>query len=275
MQPSSSPSYWDGIVDEFQHQEPIEPWRAYMQALYERLAGNWLGQPPQGFCLKTDLFEEAISRHSPWKALGPGAVGVDISEAVVQSARTNLGRQAGPTRLVVSDLRALPFQSGTFQAILSGSSLDHFAQKAEIEISLAELARILKPGGILAITFDNPHNPVIWIRNHLPIELLNRIGLVPYYVGATYTINEASAVLERLGMKVTHTTAVAHAPRAMAIWLISLADRLHWLWFVALIRWLLDACEVFEKLSTRYFTGYYLALRAVTASPHPASTDTI
>lgn len=262
MQPSSSPFYWDGIVHEFQHQVPIETWRAYMEALYVRLAHNWLGQPTSGLCLKTDLFEEAISAHAPLTALGSGAVGIDISPAMVRAAQTNLQQRAGAVRLVVGDLRTLPFETGSFEAILSGSSLDHFSEAAELECSLAELSRILKPGGVLAITFDNSQNPVVWIRNHLPFGLLNRIGLVPYYVGATYSIDEARAALERLGLKVTQATAVAHAPRAPAIWLLSLLGRLRWPALAAQVcRWL-DYCEILEKLPTRYLTGYYIALRA-------------
>jgi SAM-dependent methyltransferase len=262
MQPSSSPTYWDGIVDKFQHQAPIETWRAYMQACYERLVQDWLGVPPPGLCLKTDLFEEAISAHSPWTALGPGAVGIDVSLAVVRSAQTNLHGRGAAARLVVSDLRSLPFQPGSFGAILSGSSLDHFSESAEVERSLAELGRLLKPGGILVITFDNPHNPVVWIRNRLPFGWLNRSGLVPYYVGVTYTVDEARASLERLGLKVTHVTAVVHAPRAPAIWLLTAAGRLQWAWLATFVGRLLHFCEVFEKFPARYITGYYIALRA-------------
>lgn len=262
MQPASSPSYWDKVVAEFHQQTPLEPWRAYMQTLYERLARNWLGRPPQGFCLKTDLFEEAISTHTPWEVLGETAVGIDVSPEVVRSARANLSRLGEPVRLVVSDLRSLPFQSGAFEAILSGSSLDHFAHKAEMARSLAELSRILRPGGVLAVTFDNPQNPVIWIRNHLPFSWLKRIGLVPYYVGATYTIGEARTVLEQLGLHVTHTTAIAHAPRVVAMGLLGLADGSRQAWLVTSIRHLLEVCEAFEKLPTRYLTGHYIALRA-------------
>jgi len=233
-----------------------------MQGLYERLARNWLGQPPSGVCLKTDLFEEAISAHTPLNALGPGAVGIDVSPAVVQAARANGLRRGKPARFVVGDLRSLPFQSGSFDSILSGSSLDHFSEAADLNRSLTELGRLLKPGGVLAITFDNPQNPAIWIRNHLPFGWLNRVRLVPYYVGLTYSVDEARAALEQLGLTVTHTTAVGHAPRAPAMWLLSAAARLRWAAMAARVYRLLEWCELFETLPTRYRTGYYIALRA-------------
>jgi len=68
--------------------------------------------------------------------------------------------------------------------------------------------------------------------------------------------------LEELGLEVTAESAIAHAPRAPAIWLDSLTrrwggDRLRGL----LLRTYL-AFECLESLPTRYLTGYYVAIRA-------------
>jgi SAM-dependent methyltransferase len=258
----TTPAYWDEVVAEFAPNTHLESWRAYMRLVYQRLIHQWLGESLSGLSLKTDLFEEAISQHRPLDDLGPQALGVDVSLAVARAAQHNLDRAAQPGRLVVADLRHLPFCSQALPAILSGSSLDHFAVEADIELCLAELRRVLKPGGRLVITFDNPHNPLVWIRNRLPFHWLNRIGLVPYYVGQTYDRTQAVTQLEALGFKVTEVTAVAHVPRAPAMALVALAERLRFTRLLVWLRILFTSFEMLERWPTRFLTGYYLALRA-------------
>jgi SAM-dependent methyltransferase len=255
------PQYWDGIVNDFPIQSPpMRLWRVYMRQNYARLINVWLGGT--GRWLKTDLFEEAISEEGPLEDLGAGSFGVDASEAAARAAYQALLRRGIPTRIITADLRHLPLRAQCMTGILSGSSLDHFADKREIDVCLAELRRILAPGGVLAITFDNPHNPVVWLRNILPFRWLNRMGLVPYYVGATYRRGEAQSHLTALGFKVTHVTAIAHAPRIAAMWLIRFVEWLKWPAAQRAVLNLMRTADLLERLPTRFITGYYIALRA-------------
>lgn len=233
-----------------------------MRRVYGGLIRRWLKAAPGGLSLKTDLFEEAISLHYPLADLGSRTAGMDGSPAVVKSARTNLSQRGAAPLVAVSDLRHIAVRNAAFSSILSGSSLDHFADKADIAVSLAELRRVLASGGRLLVTFDNPHNPVIWLRNRLPFRWLHALRLVPYYVGATYNQAEARAGLEALGFEVCGTTAVAHAPRAPAMWLAALAERLNWPPVSAALAAALDGFEVMERWPTRYLTGYYLVVYA-------------
>ena len=258
--------YWDQVVEEARRGTSLGAWRAYMRRVYQRLVRDWLPRR-SGRGLKTDLFEEAVTPHHLLPDLGPGSIGVDGSPAVVRAAQRRLAAAGGPYLLVVGDLRRLPLRSGSVMRILAGSSLDHFADKADIAVSLAELTRVLAPGGTLVVTFDNPHNPIVWLRNHLPFTWLNRLRLVPYYVGATYNRAEARAQLEALGLVVTHVTAVAHAPRAPAIWLVALVERLGWTLLGTPVARILNGFERLERCPTRYWTGYYLAFRAEKCQP--------
>jgi SAM-dependent methyltransferase/GNAT superfamily N-acetyltransferase len=261
-------AYWDEVVDDTLSAPPIEAWRDYMRRVYADLIVRWLPPPsPDHLGLKTDLFEEAVSRHHVLGALGAGSVGLDYSPAVARSARRRLAAEGGRHRFVVGDLRQIPLRSDSVMRILAGSSLDHFATRGDLDAGLAELARVLAPGGTVIVTLDNPQNPLVWLRNHLPFAWLHRIKLVPYYVGHTYGRREARARLEALGLTVRDVTAVAHAPRAPAIWVAALVDRCgrpalavrfgRWLWrFEWLARW-----------PTRYWTGYYVALAAQKPDP--------
>jgi hypothetical protein len=130
-----------------------------------------------------------------------------------------------------------------------------------------EIARILAPGGVVVITLDNPRNPLVWLRNHLPYAWLHRIGLVPYYVGHTYGPRQARARIEALGLRVTEVTAVAHVPRAPAIWLAAAAGRLARPERAAGLARTFARFESLESWPTRYWTGYYVALAARKPAP--------
>lgn len=245
-----------------------------MQQCYSALATRWFAGTPDGPTLKTDLFEEAVTPLHLFNVLGPQAVGTDISLAVVRAAAARLQRERQPSRdpvpLAVSDLRALPYATGSFARILSGSSLDHFERHDDIAVALAELVRCLRPGGCLVVTFDNPHNPLVWLRNALPLSWLTRIGLVPYFVGATYTRADAQRTLTALGLQVTHVGSMGHVPRAPAIWASDLQARRS----RHVSRGLLRAFGWFDRWldggALQLLSGYYLAVRAI--KPRDAAT---
>jgi SAM-dependent methyltransferase len=256
---------WDRVAEEFQGSPPLNAWRGYMKEIYGRLTKRWLRTAPPGRCLKTDLFEEAICLQHPMADLPEGSVGMDGSIGVVASAKNHLAPASG-FHLLVSDLRQSPIRPGTLASILSGSSLDHFETEEELTSGLAEVTAGLAPGGVLVLTLDNPRNPLIWIRNHLPYRWLHRLGLVPYFVGRTWSRNQARKQLEELGLEVTAETAVAHVPRAPAIWLDSLTRGWRSDLFERMLIRAYLAFEALEPLPTRYLTGYYVAIRAVQAT---------
>ncbi len=195
-----------------------EFWRLHMQAVYRHFFAQWF--PGEGFrrILKTDLFDEATIPFHPSLDLrqhGTTLVGLDLSRQVVFRARHHL--QPG-CQLAISDVRQLPFQSESFDLIFSNSTLDHFSEKAGIKISLKELARVLAPGGFLFITLDNPHNPVIGFRNRLPFRIMNALGILPFYMGATLSHDDLVRSLQENGFSVRHSTFADFSPRLLLVW---------------------------------------------------------
>jgi SAM-dependent methyltransferase len=93
----------------------------------------------------------------------------DVNPAIVQAAREcagalgldNLDARAGDMR----DLSALP--SDSVDAVMSSSVLEHLTA-ADQEIALREMARVLKPGGMIGLTFDFGL-PAPGANDHLPI----------------------------------------------------------------------------------------------------------
>ena len=210
----SAQRYWDGEVEKARAAAGDRLWYRYMQAIYDGFVAG-LGGPLRGPSLKTDLYEEAVAEHAPLPGLPGPRFGIDTAPAVVAAARANLRRRGDPGTLVAADVRALPFADGAFGLVLSGSTLDHFEDRRDLLAGLAELARVLAPGGTLALTLDNPHNPVLGLRRSL--GWLSRRRLHPYFVGETLTRREGIEALEGLGLAVRRTRAIAHAPRDPAM----------------------------------------------------------
>jgi SAM-dependent methyltransferase len=257
-----TPVYWGNVLEEVSG-TPLFCWRNYMRFVYCKLITAWFKDPQDTVALKTDLFEEAITEHCILPSLGAHSIGLDHSLGIVLAAKKRLYVKPNSYSLLVCDLRNLPLQTASIQQILSGSSLDHFTKKDDIDLALRELMRVMVSGGVLVLTLDNPANPIVWLRNHLPFSWLHKLGLVPYYVGPTCSAPEAREKLEAAGFKVTDCTAVAHFPRAPAIWFVHLCERFGKKGMMNWFGRLMETGECLERWPTKYQTGYYIALRAI------------
>ena len=80
--------------------------------------------------------------------LGLRAVGLDLSAGMLAQAR----RHRPDENFVRGSLLALPFADGSLGAVLARYSLIHFLP-AELPAALAELRRVLAPGGRLLLGF--------------------------------------------------------------------------------------------------------------------------
>jgi SAM-dependent methyltransferase len=77
-------------------------------------------------------------------------VGVDLSAAMVEQARGRVGN-VGDIEFVVTDGRALPFPDASFDLVLAVDSFPFVVRAGVIGAQLAEMARVLRPGGDLLV----------------------------------------------------------------------------------------------------------------------------
>lgn len=254
-----SPFDWEVLATQWRQSHAQALWRRYSDSLNTALLRRWLTLGPDATALKTDLFDEAfgdgiypeLARHAT------RVIGLDISRTVALAAKSRYGG----LEVIGADARRLPFDQAVFDIVLSNSSIDHFDSRGELDQCLAELHRVLRPGGELLITLDNPTNPIIAIRNSLPFRWVNRVGLVPYYVGKTYSVGELRERLSRLGMEVVDSTVILHFPRVLAVPLTRLAQKLD----SRVQGWLLSVFRCFEvlgRLPTRNLSGHFVAVLA-------------
>ena len=252
--------YWSHVGEAWKAGRPDRLWRAHSDAVNARLLRRWLPREEGGRALKTDLFDEAFGEglEKPLAEHCATLVGIDLSQVVVEEGVRGRSRLTG----VRCDVRALPFANGAFTTVASISSLDHFRAEGGVVAALAELWRVLVPGGRLVLTLDNPANPIVGLRNRLPFRLVHAFGLVPYYVGVTAGHGRARALLERAGFEVLEVTALMHCPRILAVPVCRLVDRLAPGARARLLAFL-GAFERLEGWPTRFRTGHFVALRVV------------
>jgi demethylmenaquinone methyltransferase/2-methoxy-6-polyprenyl-1,4-benzoquinol methylase len=100
-------------------------------------------------------------------------IGIDLTESMVERAREKVARSAYAQRisLLVGRAEELPFPDSAFDALTFTYLLRYVADPAA---TLRELARVLKPGGLMAsLEFHVPSHP-FW---HACWWLYTRLGL--------------------------------------------------------------------------------------------------
>lgn len=89
-------------------------------------------------------------------------VGVDVSGTAVSAARS-----AGLDARVIDDASELPFADGSFDVTIAIEVFEHLFQP---QLALAEMYRVLVPGGVLAATVPN----IAYWRRRVDLALLGR-----------------------------------------------------------------------------------------------------
>jgi SAM-dependent methyltransferase len=106
-----------------------------------------------------------IARRAP----GLKVTGIDISADMIDLARASASEAGLGERLrfEVADGVALPFPDGSVDLVVSTLSMHHWERKAAV---LAELARVVRPGGEIRI-YDVWRPALVSAAHGLPLEL--------------------------------------------------------------------------------------------------------
>lgn len=145
---------WDRIAPAFDRTR-MRPWRAVVDVLHSL--------PRDARVLDAGC---GNGRHAREAALGGlGVVGLDFSRALLDRAR------ARGVPVVLGVLERLPFAEATFDAAICVAALHHVRGRAGRRAVLAELHRVVRPGGRLLVT--------VWAREALPRPRQTSVGGEP------------------------------------------------------------------------------------------------
>ena len=227
-----------------------------------RVHQHWLrsaaGDRPQDIVLKTDLFEEAYGADRIFDDLFPSAclaAGMDLNCQTVLAADC---RYACAFQAMACDVRRLALRSESVDIVVSTSTLDHFQARADIGLSLDEITRVLRPGGVLLLTLDNPWNPLYHV-----LRWMSHRGWMPFELGETASLESLERMLKDRGLRIQNTAYLIHNPRGISTVLFLSLRKLLGKVGDFPIRTLLSGFALLGKLPSGAITGCFLAVSAV------------
>jgi SAM-dependent methyltransferase len=95
-------------------------------------------------------------------------VGLELDWPVILKAKQNVGHLSG-IMLNNANIYALPYPDNTFDGVVLSEILEHIDRDAD---GLKEVLRVLKPGGVVAITVPNANYPFWWDPINKTLETL-------------------------------------------------------------------------------------------------------
>jgi len=218
--------------------------------------------------LKTDLFEEAFGEDQFLPGLFADArltCGIDEAFSTVRSAASRFPSIAAG--LAVMDIRQPAWRAESFDLVISTSTLDHFDRRDDFVGALSAITELIRPGGVLILTLDNPLNPLF----HL-LRWLSRTRYAPFPLGYTPTITTLRRDIQSCGFNVQDQDWLIHNPRGLSTALFVCLAKLLGSRADPIIAALLAAFGLFGALPTRRFTASFQAVAAIKLPAGSAQT---
>jgi SAM-dependent methyltransferase len=181
--------------------------------------------PPLPWDRKFAVFSAALARALPCEALldagcGDGrylaalpslgevparAVGTDIADSILRTARLATKAAGLDAELVRANIESLPFPENSFDVVFCVQVIEHLLDPAR---GVAELARVLRSGGLLILSTDHDRNLVSRVLNMPRVAVVGLLGwrgrrrrvAFPH---RTFARDEIVALVERAGLSVS------------------------------------------------------------------------
>jgi SAM-dependent methyltransferase len=99
--------------------------------------------------------------HLEWAKAAPRSLtGIDLTERAVEHTRRRLALRGLRSDVFVGDAERLPFPDDSFDVVYSWGVLHH---SPRTEVAVAEVLRVLRPGGVARVMIYHKHSVVGWL----------------------------------------------------------------------------------------------------------------
>jgi len=194
-QPAGSMAGWGKSYDTFVRLVSLGTERRIRQAALEMA-----GIQPGARILEVGCGTGTFTLAAKEKAGPAGQVfGIDIAADMIDIARRKAHKAGLEVQFEVGRIEAIPFPEAQFDRVLSSLMFHHIPTQAAKQQGLAEILRVLKPGGrLLIVDVEPPRSPLILglasrlagpdmfahpLRDFVP--LLEQAGFVEIQTGPT------------------------------------------------------------------------------------------
>jgi len=109
---------------------------------------------------------------------------LEATDYDVERLRTARREVAPDVSISASDILHLPYPDGLFEKVVLSEVLEHVPDDAA---ALAEVCRVVKPGGTIAITVPNHDYPFLWDPINWTLERLKRPPIRSGFFGGLWT----------------------------------------------------------------------------------------
>lgn len=176
--------------------------------------------------------------HLQWARAGCDCHGVDLTDAAIATTRARLAPYGLTSKLQRVDAERLPFPDATFDLVYSWGVIHH---SKRTEVIIAEIHRVLKPGGVFVGMIYGRHSLVVlklWLRHGLLTGRPFRSGadLVWNHVESVgtkaYTLDETRALLAGFGAVEIEPFLTTYDTASFPRWLARFFPD-DWGWFIS------------------------------------------
>jgi SAM-dependent methyltransferase len=139
-------------------------------------------------------------------------IGIDVSAEMVRRAR-ELVNDPRVTFEVGDGVSLAPVADATADFVYEFTVFQHIPKISVIEAYIAEAGRVLRPGGVAALQWNNQASPLWWKLRRMGATTLRAIGISRWadarfarqFLGTTVPTRRMAAALERNGLDVVGT----------------------------------------------------------------------
>lgn len=194
---------------------------AYYMEGEKRLIRRWLNGSNGAKVLKLDLWNEVKNTNIlAWIASeGAKTYAIDISSNLASKASGEFRSQGLVPRFAVASLYDLPLKSDSFDFLYSMGTIEHAPDMGRC---VAEIFRVLRPGGIAVVGVPNKHDPFL---RPLVVHLMNMAGIYPYGFEQSLTSKELRKLLIEGGFEILHSDGVLFMPGVIRMMELALLKR--------------------------------------------------